>query len=64
MTDSSETKPYYQDIHDDAVRRGEPRYIDPRTGYLVFTELFHKERGTCCESACRHCPFGFGTSPL
>ena len=26
-------------------------------GYTVFTELFHLERGTCCGSGCRHCPF-------
>jgi len=27
--------------------------------YLVFTELFLRERGYCCESGCRHCPYGF-----
>jgi hypothetical protein len=24
---------------------------------LVFTELYHRARGTCCGSACRHCPY-------
>jgi hypothetical protein len=31
-------------------------------GYKVFTEKYHLKRGYCCESGCRHCPFGFNTS--
>lgn len=27
--------------------------------YVVFTELYLKERGYCCESGCRHCPYGY-----
>lgn len=27
--------------------------------YMVFTEKYLKERGYCCESGCRHCPYGF-----
>jgi hypothetical protein len=27
--------------------------------YVVFTAKFLRERGYCCESGCRHCPFGF-----
>jgi hypothetical protein len=26
-------------------------------GRLVFTELYHLERGFCCGSGCRHCPY-------
>lgn len=26
-------------------------------GRVVFTELFHLERGRCCGSGCRHCPY-------
>jgi hypothetical protein len=26
--------------------------------YMVFTEKFLRERGHCCESGCRHCPYG------
>lgn len=26
-------------------------------GYVVFTEVYHKKRGYCCGSGCRHCPF-------
>ena len=33
---------------------------DDREGpYVVFTELFLRERGYCCESGCRHCPWGY-----
>lgn len=28
-------------------------------GFMVFTETFLRERGYCCESGCRHCPYGF-----
>lgn len=28
-------------------------------GLLVFTEAYHLKRGYCCESSCRHCPYGF-----
>ncbi len=27
--------------------------------FMVFTEKFLRARGYCCESGCRHCPFGF-----
>ncbi len=26
-------------------------------GRVVFTTLFHLERGSCCGSKCRHCPY-------
>ena len=28
-------------------------------GDTVFTSQFLKNKGTCCKSACLHCPFGF-----
>ncbi|MEM6275219.1 MAG: DUF5522 domain-containing protein [Myxococcota bacterium] len=45
-------------LHLAAVRAGEKRYVDPATGYSVFTAFGHEERGYCCGSGCRHCPFG------
>ncbi len=27
--------------------------------FMVFTEKFLRERGYCCESGCRHCPYGY-----
>ena len=32
-------------------------YFDPATGFVVFTESYHRRRGYCCGSGCRHCPF-------
>jgi hypothetical protein len=26
-------------------------------GLFVFTEKYHLERGFCCKSGCRHCPY-------
>jgi Family of unknown function (DUF5522) len=28
-------------------------------GLMVFTEAYHLKRGYCCQSGCRHCPYGF-----
>jgi len=36
-------------------KEGVHYYIE--NGRVVFTELFHKQRGSCCGSGCRHCPF-------
>lgn len=27
--------------------------------YFVFTEAYLRRRGYCCQSGCRHCPYGF-----
>jgi hypothetical protein len=43
--------------HAAAVAAGEPTYWDPATGLSVFTATFLADRGWCCESGCRHCPF-------
>ncbi len=32
-------------------------YLSPE-GYTVFTSQFLKNRGTCCKTACLHCPYG------
>ena len=26
--------------------------------FLVFTAAYHLKRGFCCQSGCRHCPYG------
>ena len=36
---------------------GEDFYYEGR--FIVFTEKFLRERGYCCESGCRHCPYGY-----
>ena len=45
------------ELHQQACDRGEERYRDPDTGYLVFTALALEKRGYCCSSGCRHCPY-------
>ena len=32
-------------------------YFTPE-GYVVWTEAYHLKRGYCCQSGCRHCPYG------
>ena len=49
--------PDFSLVHEKACMAGDLMYVDPVTGYSVFTELAHKKRGTCCGSGCRHCPF-------
>jgi Family of unknown function (DUF5522) len=44
--------------HDAAEREGRSTYVDPATGYLVFTATSLREQGRCCGSGCRHCPYG------
>uniref|UniRef100_A0A8C4W8T7 Chromosome 1 open reading frame 53 n=1 Tax=Gopherus evgoodei TaxID=1825980 RepID=A0A8C4W8T7_9SAUR len=44
-------------LHREACAAGLQNYVDPVTGYLVFTKVAHLQRGKCCGSACRHCPY-------
>jgi hypothetical protein len=43
--------------HAAAIDAGEAGYIDLATGLFVFTAAYLAERGTCCDSGCRHCPY-------
>ena len=40
-----------------ALKQGKDYYIE--NGLFVFTEHYLLKRGYCCESGCRHCPYGF-----
>lgn len=31
--------------------------------YVVFTEAYHRKRGYCCGSGCRHCPWDHEAVP-
>lgn len=56
------------DPRDEAIRRahaaavvaGEPGYLDPETGYFVFTAATLRANGSCCNCGCRHCPYESG----
>jgi hypothetical protein len=43
--------------HEQAQATGQRNYLDPATGLIVQTRNAHLERGTCCNSGCRHCPW-------
>ncbi|KAF6734368.1 uncharacterized protein FQA47_010113 [Oryzias melastigma] len=45
-------------LHREACERKQQMYLDPSSGFKVFTEYAHLQRGKCCGSACRHCPYG------
>ena len=41
---------------------GSPEQVSPEDfyfdgPYMVFTEAYHRRRGHCCNSGCRHCPY-------
>ena len=52
-----------EELHQQALNRGSTTYVDPETGFTVFTELSHLKRGTCCGNLCRHCPYGWENVP-
>jgi cob(I)alamin adenosyltransferase len=52
-----------EDLHRQAVHRGDTTYVDPSTGFMAFTELAHLKRGVCCGRQCRHCPYGWVNVP-
>ena len=43
--------------HERACASGLSTYLDPATGYAVFTAAYLAERGFCCSQGCRHCPW-------
>jgi hypothetical protein len=45
--------------HDRACAEGKAYYVDPKTKYRVMTRECHLQRGKCCGSLCRHCPFDY-----
>jgi len=46
-----------QQRHQSAITEGNPSYKDPASGLTVMTAKFLADRGYCCLSGCRHCPF-------
>jgi len=37
------------------LKENEDYYIE--NGFWVFNEKYHVERGFCCGTGCRHCPY-------
>ena len=44
-----------------SLLEGVDYYVE--AGRWVFTEHYLRKRGHCCESGCRHCPYGFRKEP-
>ena len=44
-------------LHEAAIGRGESTYRDPLSGLSALTAQHLWERGYCCDSMCRHCPW-------
>lgn len=38
-------------------------YYINEDGYVVLTEKYHRNRGYCCGSGCKHCPFQYENVP-
>ncbi|MEY3568626.1 MAG: hypothetical protein RL587_1067 [Actinomycetota bacterium] len=43
--------------HSQAIQNGEEGYIDPVNKMFVMTAKYLADKGFCCDSGCRHCPF-------
>ncbi|MBW8825489.1 MAG: hypothetical protein JF603_03930 [Acidobacteria bacterium] len=50
-------EPVVERAHAAAAERGDDTYVDPATGFDVFTAAFLLTRGHCCDNRCRHCPY-------
>jgi hypothetical protein len=45
-----------RDVRPGELEEGVDYYVE--RGFVVFTAAYHLKRGYCCESGCRHCPYG------
>ena len=57
VLDSKSLSELREKLHQSACSQGEHTYIDPISKLPVFTKISHLERGSCCNSGCRHCPY-------
>lgn len=42
--------------------KGEDYYVN-EDGYIVLTEKYHLNKGSCCGNGCMHCPYGYINVP-
>jgi hypothetical protein len=59
MTKNEEPQ-HQRDIDEPPLLEGIDYYIE--NDLFVFTAAYLQRRGYCCESGCRHCPYGFQDS--
>ncbi len=41
---------------------GEDYYFN-EDGYIVLTEKYHLQKGSCCGNGCKHCPYNYKAVP-
>ena len=46
---------YYREFHKPKLH---PKDFYWDEGKMVLTEQYHLKRGSCCNSGCKHCPYG------
>ncbi len=51
-------KPARIQMKETELQFGEDYYFNEE-GFMVFTAAYLLKRGYCCQSGCRHCPYGF-----
>lgn len=44
-------------MRESKIKLIEGKHFYMENGKLVFTEYYHSQRGHCCGSKCRHCPY-------
>lgn len=54
----SDLSPEILEAHRLACEQGLKSYLDPLSGYEIYTERYLRDRGFCCNQCCRHCPYG------
>ena len=54
---ATEEKKSLQSASGDQLLEDVDFYLE--NGLYVFTEHYLLKRGYCCQSGCRHCPYGF-----
>ena len=55
MKQHYKTKQHAQEVPVKSYKKGIHYYMDGER--VVFTALFHIQRGSCCGNGCRHCPY-------
>ncbi|HWE56334.1 MAG TPA: DUF5522 domain-containing protein [Acidimicrobiales bacterium] len=45
------------EAHHRALLAGDAGYVDPATGLFALTARTLWDKGSCCQSGCRHCPW-------
>ena len=44
-------------LHEEAIKNNKNFYIEPGTGFMIWTKDFLLKREFCCENDCKHCPY-------